>query len=79
MVNVMLIVGSSISIGISLSGFSKSAMVSPISNPSIPVNATISPAATSSVVFCFPNPSNVKTSLILIFTIFPSLFTNDTG
>jgi hypothetical protein len=35
----MLIVGSSMLIGFNPSGFSKSAMVSPISNPSIPVIA----------------------------------------
>jgi hypothetical protein len=49
----MFIVGSSIAIGVNPSGFSKSAIVSPISNPSIPVIATISPDLIVSVSFCF--------------------------
>ena len=45
MVNVILIVGSSILI-VGVSGFSKSAILSPISKPSIPVMAQISPEFT---------------------------------
>jgi hypothetical protein len=44
MVNNILMVGSSIAMVCKASGFSKSAMVSPISNPSIPTTAQISPA-----------------------------------
>jgi hypothetical protein len=46
MVNNILIVGSSIAIVCNASGFSKSATVSPISKPSIPIIAQISPAIT---------------------------------
>ena len=79
MVNNMLMVGSSMAIGAKASGFSKSAMVSPISNPSIPTRAQISPHWTSST-FCFPIPSKVMRSLILVFTkVTPSLLHSVTG
>ena len=78
MVNNILIVGSSIAIVCKASGFSKSAMVSPISKPSIPMIAHISPAITS-CTFLRPRPSKVCNSLILDFITFPSLFTKDIG
>ena len=68
MVNSMLNVGSSIFMNGNGSGFSKSAMVSPISKPSMPVTAQISPAFTS-VAFAFPNPTKVYNSLILLESI----------
>ncbi|MNS48283.1 hypothetical protein D3C72_808490 [compost metagenome] len=77
-VNNMLIVGSSIAIVCNASGFSKSATVSPISKPSIPTIAQMSPAITSST-FLRPRPSKVCNSLILDFMILPSLFTNEIG
>ncbi len=77
-VNNILMVGSSMAIVLSASGFSKSATVSPISKPSIPTRAQISPAFTSST-FNLPSPSNVCTSLIRDFLIVPSLFTNEIG
>jgi hypothetical protein len=46
-VNNILIVGSSIAIVFNASGFSESAIVSPISKPSTPIIAQISPAITS--------------------------------
>ena len=58
------------------SGFSKSATVSPISNPSKPTIAQISPVCTSST-FLRPKPSKVCNSLILFLTIEPSLFTKE--
>ena len=60
------------------SGFSKSAIVSPISKPSIPTTAQISPLCTSSTL-TFPKPSKVYNSLILDFTTLPSFFINETG
>ena len=77
-VNNILIVGSSIAIDASASGFSKSAIVSPISKPSTPTIAQISPAITSST-FLRPRPSKVCNSLILDLNILPSLFTKDIG
>ncbi|MNY03466.1 hypothetical protein D3C86_1360860 [compost metagenome] len=74
----MFIVGSSIAIVCNASGFSKSATVSPISKPSIPTIAQMSPAITSST-FLRPRPSKVCNSLILDFMILPSLFTNEIG
>ena len=79
MVNNILMVGSSIAMGSSASGFSKSAIVSPISNPSIPTSAQISPHCTSST-FCFPIPSKVIKSLIRVLTnVTPSLLQRVTG
>ena len=69
--NCMFIVGSSIGITSNASGFSKSAIVSPIWNPSIPTTAQISPAETS-VTFFLPIPSNVYSSFTLLFVIVPS-------
>ena len=77
-VNNILIVGSSIAIEANASGFSKSAIVSPISKPSTPTIAQISPAITS-VTFLRPRPSKVCNSLIRDFTTVPSLFTNEIG
>lgn len=67
-VNNMLIVGSSIAIGSSGSGFSKSQIVSPISNPSMPTSAQISPHSTRSTLVLL-NPSNTIRSLIRVLTI----------
>ncbi|MNI63973.1 hypothetical protein D3C73_1193880 [compost metagenome] len=58
MVNNMFIVGSSILITGNCSGASKSAIVSPISKPSIPTTAQISPELTSEVL-TLPKPSKV--------------------
>ena len=77
-VNTIDMVGSSIVIGGNASGFSKSATVSPISNPSKPTIAQISPHWTSVLIFSLPSPSNVYSSLIFDFTIEPSRFTNET-
>ena len=77
MVNNILMVGSSIAIGGKASGFSKSQTVSPISNPSIPTNAQISPDETS-VVFTRPRPSKTWSSLILVLNISPLRFTSVT-
>ncbi len=77
-VNNILIVGSSMAIDANFSGASKSATVSPISNPSIPTRAQISPAITSGT-FKRPKPSKVYNSLILDFTILPSLLTKEMG
>ena len=60
------IVGSSIAMGGSGSGFSKSQIVSPISNPSMPVMAQISPQGTSSTFF-LPRPSKIISSLMRVF------------
>ena len=70
--NNMLIVGSSISILFNGSGFSTLQIESPISKPSIPVKAHISPPLTEST-FTFFIPSNTNTSLILCFFWVPSL------
>ena len=78
MVNNILIVGSSIEIAAIGSGFSISANVSPISNPSIPTIAQISPAGTSSTLI-FAIPSNNIRSLIRERTIAPSRLINATG
>ena len=56
MVKSILIVGSSIAIVSKASGASISAMVSPISKPSRPTSAQISPAFIFSTFF-LPNPS----------------------
>ena len=77
MVNNILIVGSSIAMVFIASGFSISATVSPISNPSKPTRAQISPACTSST-FLRPSPSKVCNSLIFVFFTLPSLFTKAT-
>ncbi len=78
-VNNILIVGSSIAIGVRASGFSKSAIVSPISNPSIPTIAHISPASTSST-FCFSSPSNnIKSLIRLLICVTPSRLQRVTG
>ncbi len=69
--------GSSIAIVFKPSGFSASATVSPISKPSSPTRAQISPATTS-FTFSFPSPSNVKSSLIFVFFMVPSRFTKAT-
>ncbi len=70
----MLIVGSSIAIVGKASGFSKSAIVSPISKFSRPTAAHISPALIISTFF-LPKPSKVFISLILDFKISPFLLT----
>ena len=69
----MLMVGSSIAIDGNASGFSISAIVSPISNPSIPIIAHRSPASTLST-FLRPNPSNKCNSLIREIVFVPSDF-----
>ena len=61
----------------SCSGFSASAIVSPISNCSKPITAQISPASTCST-FLRMRPSKIFNSLILCLIIFPSLFTKET-
>ena len=76
--NNMLMVGLSISIVGKASGISGSAIVSPISNPSIPFTATISPAM-ASFVLDFPSPSNVINSLMRAFFTLPSLRHNAMG
>ena len=68
MVNSMLMVGSSMAIFGNASGKSKSAMVSPISKPSMPTIAQMSPAPTLST-FTLPRPSKRYSSLILLLTI----------
>ena len=65
MQKVMDIVGSSMAIGSNASGSLKSQIVSPISNPSIPIIAHISPLRTTSVLMC-PIPEKVCNSLILV-------------
>ena len=77
-VNNILIVGSSIAMVGSPSGDSISATVSPISKSSNPTMAHKSPATTSSTFF-LPSPSKTSNSLILDFTIEPSLLTNETA
>ncbi len=72
------IVGSSIFIEGSASGFSKSAIVSPISKPSIPITAQISPDLTGTFTFSFPSPSKRYTSLTFDVRIVPSRFTKET-
>ena len=72
-VNNILMVGSSMAMGGNGSGFSKSQMVSPISKPSTPTTAQISPDETASV-FLRPKPSKVCSSLILDFIRLPSRF-----
>ena len=72
------IVGSSIAMGGSGSGFSKSQIVSPISKPSIPTMAQISPHCTLST-FALPRPSKTINSLILVLTfVSPSRFASVT-
>ena len=75
-VNNILMVGSSIAMVARLSGFSISQTESPISKPSKPTKAQISPAFTSATFF-LPKPSKVCSSLILVFTILPSRFTKE--
>ena len=64
-------VGSSIAMRGSASGVLMSAIVSPISNPSIPTRAQISPEAALST-FVRPIPSKIWSSLIRCFTVEPS-------
>ena len=64
-------VGSSTAIGGNGSGFSKSQIVSPISNFSSPITAQISPESTWSVLQC-PIPSKVCNSLIFVRSCVPS-------
>ena len=72
------IVGSSILIGGSGSGFSKSHIVSPISKPSIPTKAHISPHSTFSTLL-LPSPSKTISSLILLLIfVTPSRFASVT-
>jgi hypothetical protein len=71
-------VGSSIEIGGKASGFSKSAIVSPISKPSTPVTAQMSPQNASATSFR-PRPSKVYNFLILDFTKEPSRYTKEIG
>ena len=73
--NNILMVGSSIAMGGSASGLSKSQTVSPISNPSIPTSAQMSPEETS-FVFTRPKPSKTWSSLILLLNISPLRFTS---
>ena len=73
-VNNILMVGSSILIVGKGSGFSKSAIVSPISKFSNPTTEHISPASTEST-FNLPRPSKTFNSLILDLTMDPSLLT----
>ena len=75
MVNNILIVGWSTSILGKASGSSKSAMVSPISKPSNPVIAHMSPLLTFEVL-AFPIPSKTCNSLILTFLVEPSRLHN---
>ena len=77
-VKIMLMVGSSIFIGGNASGFSISAIVSPISNPSIPLMAHISPTFTC-LTLIFPSPSKTYNSLIFVFICELSLFMRHTG
>ena len=65
------IVGSSMAIGGRGSGFSKSQIVSPISNLSRPIMAQMSPLCTSDTFFRLI-PSKTCNSLIFVFSIFPS-------
>ena len=76
-VNSILIVGSSMVIEGRASGSSISDMVSPISNPSKPDIAQISPAFTVST-FILARPSYKKSSLTLPLATVPSLFTSET-
>ncbi len=76
MVNNMLMVGSSMAMVCSPSGCSQSATVSPISKPSSPTMAQMSPVWTCST-FLRPKPSKTCSSLILDFTMEPFLFTKE--
>ncbi|MPN20259.1 hypothetical protein SDC9_167637 [bioreactor metagenome] len=78
MVNTMLMVGSSMAIGFSGSGLRMSQIESPISKPSIPTSAQISPDFTS-LVLVLPSPVKVCNSLILDLTTDPSRFTRLTS
>ncbi len=71
MVNSILMVGSSTAMAFKASGAEASATVSPISNPSMPIRAQISPELSSETLER-PNPSNVFNSLIFIFCFVPS-------
>ena len=77
MVNNILIVGSSIAMVGNASGASKSAILSPISNPSNPMTAQRSPASTPSTFF-LPKPSKRCNSFIREGTSAPSLLINFT-
>ena len=68
MVKSMLIVGSSMAMGGRASGFSKSATVSPISKPSSPTTAQMSPQRALSTLL-LPRPSNTISCLIFCFWI----------
>ena len=74
----MLMVGSSTAMGGSGSGFSISAMVSPISKPSMPTTAQMSPHWTSSTL-ALPRPSKTMSCLILDFSIISYLLQRLTG
>lgn len=78
MVKRMLMVGSSMEMAAMATGFSASAMVSPISNPSRPTTAQISPAFTSSTFF-LPMPSKVYSSFTLLLLMLPSFLISATG
>ena len=78
MLNCIFIVGSSTLVTGNASGSSKSAIVSPILNPSIPTTAQMSPARTS-VTFFFPSPSKIYSSFTLLFTTLPSSFIKEIG
>ena len=71
----MFIVGSSIVIESKGSGFSASHITSPISKPSIPVTAQISPATTLST-FLRSVPSKTNNSFTRCFSCEPSRFPN---
>ena len=78
LVKVIDIVGSSIAIRGKGSGFCKSVIVSPISNPSIPTKAQISPELAFST-FVRPKPSNKCNSLIRLLVKDPSFLHNATS
>ena len=79
MVNSMLIVGSSTRMRGSPSGASASATVSPMSKPSSPRMATISPQPTACFTFSLPRPSNTMSSFTWPFFMEPSFFTKVIG
>ncbi|OPZ01274.1 MAG: hypothetical protein BWZ11_01774 [Bacteroidetes bacterium ADurb.BinA395] len=78
MVKTILMVGSSTAMGFNGSGWSASAMESPISKPSIPTSAQISPDFTSSVRV-LPSPVKVCNSLMRDFVTLPSRLTRLTS
>ena len=75
MVNSILIVGSLMAIGSKGSGVSTSQIESPISKPSIPTSAQISPEATD-FTFSLPRPVKTCSSLIFCFLMLPSGLTS---